>query len=379
MPHIQGGDMKGAASPRIAAFDHVRGLAVICMIISHVAVVFGSGAANATAIGHIMNDGFGTAPAAPVFMMLMGLFFLYPRDKPMKVKMLRGAKIFLLGILLNVVRFVIPLLIAVGFVPGVAEDVRAALGMDTQQLLWRMFYNMDILEFAGVAYVLLAAMQRIVTTTSGWVLAGAAVVFAAPFLWGTGEGWGPFYYLLQPLWGNTFVSHVPGDTSFPAFPWLIYPIVGIVMGKSLSSGMDPRLLLRRMLLSGAALLAAGAVIVAITTTEQFGDYYRMFPGGTCLVLGFALVWIAFFMWLAQVGRFQGVLSRLLFWSENITLVYCVQWVLFGFGMLALGFRRIDSPLALLALTPVFILLSYVVSLPLIRSERFSRAFGWFTR
>lgn len=66
--------MDEGGSSRIVAFDHVRGLAVIFMIISHVAVVLGSGVANKTVIGHIMDDVCGTAPAAPVFMMLMGVF-----------------------------------------------------------------------------------------------------------------------------------------------------------------------------------------------------------------------------------------------------------------------------------------------------------------
>lgn len=78
------------------------------MIISHVALMFGSNEAGATPVGRFMNDFCGTAPAAPVFMLLMGVFFIFPKDKPAFVKIIRGLKLFSLDLVLNVVRMVIP-------------------------------------------------------------------------------------------------------------------------------------------------------------------------------------------------------------------------------------------------------------------------------
>ena len=75
---IDGGHMDEGGSSRIVAFDHVRGLAVIFMIISTCGCAWLRGR-NKTVIGHIMDDVCGTAPAAPVFMMLMGDFFSDPR------------------------------------------------------------------------------------------------------------------------------------------------------------------------------------------------------------------------------------------------------------------------------------------------------------
>lgn len=364
---------------RIVAFDHVRGIAVICMIISHVTLMFGTDIANGTIVGRFMNDWCGRAPAAPVFMMLMGVFFSYPRDKPMFTKVLRGAKIFLLGILLNIARFVIPMSIASIFLSDLASGARVQLNLSVGEAFWRMFYNMDILEFAGVAFVILALLQRFIKRSFIWVIVGAVVVFVAPYLWGTGEDWGIYYNLVQPLWGDSFSPNVPGDTSFPVFPWLVYPIAGILIGKALSSGMEQHALFKRMLFSGIGLLAFGAVIVIIKTSEQFGDYWRMFPGGTSMVLGFALVWTAFFMWLERAGLFQKALSTLNFWSVNITLAYCVQWVLLGFATLALGYKLIDNEWFLLALAPVFIVVSYFITVILLRRDGFMRSFRWFTK
>lgn len=253
------------------------------------------------------------------------------------------------------------------------------LQISNDEILWRSFYNLDILEFAGVAFIFLAILEKFIKNAFMWMIIGAIFALTAPYLWGIGENWGIWYNFVQPLWGNKFSPHVPGDTSFPVFPWLVYPIAGVIIGKSLSAGISAQTLLKKMLIAGMALLLLGAVIVIIKTTEQFGDYWRMFPGGTSMVLGFALVWTAFFIWLAQKGLFQKALSHLIFWSENITLIYCVQWVLFGFSAIFLGYKQINNVWILLALIPVYIIPSYLAAVALKRSGSFTRSFRWFTK
>lgn len=362
---------------RIMAFDHVRGIAVICMIISHVIVEFGSHASEKTIMGHIMDGFFGTAPAAPVFMLLMGIFFSYPREKPTLTKIGRGAKIFLLGILLNIARGVIPITIAAIFFKDVLQNVMDVLHMTRGQIYWRFFYNLDILEFAGLAFMILAILQMVIKRSAGWIITATVVLFVAPYLWGIGESWGMFYSFVQPLWGNALSSSIPSDTLFPVFPWLVYPIAGLLIGKGLSAGIDTHSMYKRMLTYGALLFSAGAGFVLINPAKELGDYYRMYPAGTAMTLGFALLWTCLFMWFSQRGIFQGPLGKLVFWSENITIIYCVQWVLFGFSILIFGFKDIDDPWFLVGLSPVYIFLSYLVSRWIIGCGGFMRAFKWF--
>lgn len=370
--------MCNSRSIRIVAFDHVRGMAVMGMIISHVVLMFGSHAAHKTFIGHFMYDFCGTVPAAPVFMMLMGVFFSYPHDKPMLTKVARGAKIFLLGILLNIARFVIPMTLAGIFFPETANMVKSELHLDAGETYWRLFYNLDILEFAGLAFAIMALLQGFVKKSLTWIILSIVVVFAAPYLWGIGQNWGIYYNFVQPLWCNKFLPDA-GDTSFPVFPWLVYPIAGLLIGKLLAAGTDRQIIFKKMLFSGVALLAIGAGIVIVKTIEEFGDYWRMYPGGTFMVLGFALIWTCMFMWFEQKDFFQKFLSRLNFWSVNITLAYCVQWILFGFSGLFLGHKQIDNSWALLALSPVFIMVSYFVTVLMLRWTGFIRYFRWFTK
>ncbi len=371
--------MNNTDTARIPAFDLVRSIAVICMIISHVALMFGSGEASITTIGRFMNDFCGTAPAAPVFVLLMGIFFIFPKDRPVSVKIVRGFKLFFLGIMLNFVRMVVPFFILSVYAPSEFERMCDMLQVGPGEIYWRVLYNVDILGFAGAAYIVLALLQMVIRTTWQWILAGLAVIFSAPYLWGAGENLGSFFYLLQPLWGRAFVENVPTDTAFPVFPWLVFPLMGVVIGRLFSAGASENEIFKSMLRAGLLFAAIGSALVAIFGMKQFGDYYRMYAGGTFLVMSFALLWTTLFMWLTRKGLFQKAFSRLSFWSEHITLVYCVQWFWFGFSVLLLHFRKVDEPLIIVALTPLFFALTWLTTKGLLRLPRFMRCFVWFTR
>ncbi|MBF0543162.1 MAG: DUF1624 domain-containing protein [Candidatus Riflebacteria bacterium] len=371
--------MNNSTITRIPAFDQVRTMAVISMIISHVALMFGSGEACSTLIGRFMDSFCGSAPAAPVFMLLMGIFFIFPKDKPFSVKFIRGIKLFALGILLNIVRQVIPFFILLTYAPTEFDRIREMLQTTRSDIFWRLLYNLDILSFAGIAFMLLALLQIFIKKTYQWIIVGAVAVFSAPYLWGIGENMGAVFYFFQPLWGRALIQNVPTDTPFPAFPWLIYPLAGLLIGRFLLAGVKEPEIFKGMLQTGLSLATAGAVLIAVFGMKQFGDYYRMYAGGTFLVVSFALLWTAFFMWITRIGLFQATLTKLSFWSENITLVYCVQWFLFGFSVLLLHFRRVDNPWILVALTPGFFFLTYLLSKLLLLSTRFMNGFRWFTK
>lgn len=371
--------MNSGNNLRVAAFDHVRGLAVIFMIISHVALMFGSGEAAVTPVGRFMNDFCGTAPAAPVFMLLMGIFMIFPSEKGGGQLFCRGLKLFGLGLLLNVIRMVIPFFLLSIFVPEEFERMCTMLQVSRAEVYWRIFYNVDILGFAGVACMIIAVLSLILKKGWQWVLSGIVTIIAAPYLWGRGEDLGVFFYLLQPLWGRQFVEGVPTDTAFPAFPWLIFPIFGLIIGRFLKDGRKEAqlaaLLVRISLLTGAV----GALLVWKYGMGQFGDYYRMYAGGTFLVLTFAALWTALFIWLSRFERLRAIFDHLVFWSRHITLIYFVQWFIFGFSVLLLYFRRVDNPLILIALTPLSLWLTWLLTRLCLASSALMRFFCWFTR
>lgn len=368
------------STPRINGFDHVRGLAVIFMIICHVSLTYGTREFLSKPYGWFADNGFGTGPAAPVFMLAMGFFLAYSNDKPIPSKVIRGIKLFSLGILLNISRSIIPYLITQQIEPGSPGGYASYLGVeDGWPVLWRMLYELDILPFAGIALILMASLQLFISKIWQWIVIATIVLFASPYLWGLGEGLGAFYHaILQPLWGSAYIPEAKGDNPFPVFPWLIYPIAGYVLGMLMRAGVSHHGLMLRMASWGGGLCLASLPWFFYNGTDQFGDYYRMFPGGSLITLGFALSWPAFFLWVEEKGIAQQSLQHLNFWSQNVTLIYCVHWVLLGFGVIGLGFQQIDSLPTILTLTVFCLVTSYWITRWLSASKSFMRYFGWFT-
>ncbi|HOE34061.1 MAG TPA: heparan-alpha-glucosaminide N-acetyltransferase domain-containing protein, partial [Smithella sp.] len=97
---------------RMPYFDHVRGILVALMIMCHTVIVYGTDRVVESPLGIFLAKIMGTWPGAPVFMILMGIFFVYPNAKPASVRIARGVKLFLLGLVLNCLRLVFPYLIA---------------------------------------------------------------------------------------------------------------------------------------------------------------------------------------------------------------------------------------------------------------------------
>jgi len=90
---------------RLDAVDLARGLAIVFMIAVHMLEVYADKYVQNSIFGGIIEF-LGGPPAAPVFMMLMGLSFMYSRKKDLKTSIIRGVKIFLLGYLLNILALI---------------------------------------------------------------------------------------------------------------------------------------------------------------------------------------------------------------------------------------------------------------------------------
>ncbi|MED1918913.1 heparan-alpha-glucosaminide N-acetyltransferase domain-containing protein, partial [Bacillus thuringiensis] len=98
-------------SNRIFYLDFARGLAVFFMIMQHAMIMHErtSGEGD-TLLGNLFVL-LGTAPAAPVFIFIMGVFAVRSK-KSVAENMIRGCKIFAFGYVLNVLRFTIPFSLA---------------------------------------------------------------------------------------------------------------------------------------------------------------------------------------------------------------------------------------------------------------------------
>jgi len=323
---------------RLRFLDLARGLAIVFMVFQHVQIVFAVSEGESSALGAAFLL-LGTAPAAPVFMVAMGFLFGSSTRTGVRSGLVRGLQLFALGYALNLLRFVLPLLVR-----GDPHAIELFGGT-----WWGAFFEIDILQLAGLSLIVLGPVKRYVRDPPLVLALAAAVAIVAPLLWGAGGG----SVVLDPLWGL-------GEwVSFPLFPWLAYPLLGLALAGFTGRAASAGLLMRAWALAGAAAVLAGAALVVLAPAGSvilaFGDYYRSGLPVQLLLAGFVLLWLPFLWWLDRRLAWRAVPRYLTSLSRNITAVYLIQWVLIGW--LAIGLGVFDRPSWLAALLGVPILVA----------------------
>jgi uncharacterized membrane protein len=337
---------------RIRSLDLARGLAVFFMILVHVLENYGNDEVYDTVIGRVVEF-LGGAPAAPVFMLLMGFFLVYPSDKGLKVNVLRGLKIMALGYVLSFLRYTLPEALGVTHYGG---------GFDFFSFIWEV----DILQFAGFAMIILAVIRQFIPWPRTWVLLAILVTVSAPLLWGVESGITAVDWLLDLLWGNY------EEVWFPVFPWISFPLLGMAFSHYVENREGWLTADRRVPAAAAAVLIVGVMITYMDPEYHIGDYYRSGPGAIVWMSGFAVLWL--FLCELAVRRIpeNRVFRILYYWSKNVTAVYFVQWLIIGWGVAVFPYME-ES------ITVTVILMAVAVTLTHWATRGWIGTYGWFSK
>jgi uncharacterized membrane protein len=309
---------------RIAAFDLARGLAVFFMATVHALGIYANPETYDSVFGWVVEF-FGSAPAAPVFMFLMGAVIAFSRRAGFVTMLRRGIALLALGYLLNTLRGSLPMWIAIQ--AGVSLEELGGATPLTELL------SVDILQFAGMAYLTLAVVRRITRNPWIWIALAAVVACVSPLIWGFETG--------VPVLDGVFSLLGGGDgenVSFPLVAWIAYPLVGMAVGTWLATTDDVGKSFRRLALAGTGLLIIGGAITLTNIDFHIGDYWRTGPGGVVLITGFVLLWLSGCQAIASRVLLTGPGKLLAFWSRNVTVFYFIHWVLLGWSVLLVGYE-----------------------------------------
>jgi len=303
--------------------DFAKFIAIVFMILVHcfdyssiyLSSLFAPTAEPTSPLGTLIEF-LGAQPAAPVFMFCMGIGLVYTRHNSPRDFTRRGLKLFITGYLLNLYRTTF---VVVGGMTG-------ALGEHPLlPLVWAFALCVDILPFAGLAFLFFALMKRLKispTITTIVVLLLLVVANILPKV-GSSEEW--YCYIAGLLWyQNDF-------TSFPLFQWLPFPMAGILFGRQLKATTNKQ---RFYLLT----LVIGVIVFALTTllacsrsidlrTFFTTDYFNMNLHSASWSLAIVLILLPTYYFL--VNRLhEGPLYQLAtFCSRNINKIYLWQWIL----------------------------------------------------
>jgi uncharacterized membrane protein len=335
----------GSAEPgvgRIRAFDLARGLAVLFMILIHVLGHYGDPATWRTPVGAVIVF-LGGPLAAPVFMFLMGASLALSRRSSGPAIARRGLWLLGLAYSLNVLRGALPA--SLGLATGVVKEADIA-----PYSVGTLLALVDIHQLAGLSLLFIAVLPVVRAVPLATLALAAAVAIVAPLTWGMTTGIAPIDAALLLLWGAEWYVF------FPLLGWFAYPLVGLAYGTLLVRTPDRRAFVRRAGRIGAVVGLAGlALMLALDPVRSVDGYWRQGPATVAAILGLGMAWLAACDVAVERLPPNRALDLMYGWSARVTSMYCIHWILIGWGVGIVGHRQLDLPAILVAMIVVIIL------------------------
>jgi len=304
-------------SERFIALDIMKTMAIFLMILGHVVIMYGSPQAIASDLTTWLaftTEGMG----APAFVFAMGASIILSSRKSPKSVVLRGILLFVIGYILNLLKFY-PTIVLLNIFP---QELFTETGRmnDTDGLISFLMVA-DILQFAAIAYVICAFLQPLVNKFRPLgLLLSIPFFLLAPSLYDSDST--SSSYLLQLVYGKN------DQVYFPLFPWLGFALLGLSVGSWVRSmGSNPRKLWIILVLTGLVFAAIGLLLMALNQELYFGtDYYHRGIGGLLMYFGELLVFLTIFHMLTPLLS-TWLRTFFVFCSRNVTRIYILQWVL----------------------------------------------------
>ncbi len=316
--------------------DLARGFTVFIMTGVHTVLIYGSLKVHYSWLGSILAF-LAEGPGAPLFMTVMGISFTFSKNNNVSSAIKRSLKLLLFAYLLNFLKFIVPLLS--GTIPkqllidhGISTDTRTFI---------ELILVGDILQLAAISLVVLALVYRLKHYQLWAASLSIIIIFASPLLWGISSHNPAINYLFNLLWTNGT------NVYFPVFPWLVFPLTGLVIGHWIAAKRY-----KKLIITGIVLVIAGSFICSINPQFHWGSFYKSGPGGLLYYTGFVMVWLYVFH-LAWLYVPSNSFFKLLYWlSENITLVYLVQWTIIFWLLGVLNYRTLNITASIISMVTI---------------------------
>ncbi|PSK92679.1 heparan-alpha-glucosaminide N-acetyltransferase domain-containing protein [Taibaiella chishuiensis] len=324
---------------RLPVLDIMRAWAIFLMLIMHVFPTYARPGYSAYK-GYITFFYGIEGMAAPAFMFAMGASVVLSRPRSLAASCSKALSLFLQGYLLNLLKFAPPVLLFHSFPVSLFAAIGRQPGMEG---LAGFLLIGDILQFAGIAYLVVQLIRRLGPAYRiVCLLLACTVLVVAPWLY-TING---HTYIAALFYGSNPLAF------FPVLPWLLFPLLGLALGETIRGGNSG---IKRCGVYGLAATAAGLLLICYNPVNQWGlDYYRRGSGGLLLYSGLVLCSMLAWNWLW--AYFPLGLRRLIrFCSSRVTLIYGIQWVLIYWATAWVGYQQLSLYGCILALVLVAVL------------------------
>ena len=263
--------------------------------------------------------------AAPVFMFAMGVGMVYTKHRTPRAFAMRGLRLLLASYLLNVVRMTIPF-----FLARLAGDSWGSWTVvDTIGLV-------DILQFAGMAFLLTALLEKWKAGRWGMLATALALQCVGMVALHSFNG-----MPLAAQYALGLFFHTNSNVAFPLTLWYVYPAFGLCFGEYLQTVGDKRAMYNRIALlsaAGLAAMSAGMRYMGWNLLDNFalaGDayYIQHLPQAlwTLCVVGLQL----FVCYRISLLLPKSLAEGAEFVSRRLNTIYLVQWVIIPYAIVAM--------------------------------------------
>ncbi len=290
--------------------DLLKGFAVFLIVPVHILELFIDYPGRESMFGKILLF-LGGPVAVPVFMIIMGYFMAKSKKSPSK-NILRGAKILVVGLLLNI-----------GLNFNLLLKIKFA---DWQFNPLEYIFGVDILYLAGLSVIFIALLK---TLKKGQAWVAITLVFLIIGLTGFMND------KLMVTERNYILPFIGGTYSwayFPLFPWLAYPLLGFTFyhwEDKVISFLQRQKVVSGIVLFGIAILTISFYKWGINTTINLPAYYHHTFWFALWAIGIVILWVLLLRFL--LNKFPNtIVGNFLQWlGKNITLFYVIQWLIIG--------------------------------------------------
>lgn len=338
--------------------DLARAFIIFCLALIHVTIECTTDEGLCSGIPYLFDTVIGGPFSAPMYMFVMGVGMCYTRKNTPMEHFLRGVKIFAVGYVLNICRFLIPYSIGYWITGDYAKYI--------EPLLYKVLCN-DILTFAGLAMMLMALFIKL--KLPNLVMIAIATVMCAFGTLLNGVD------VVSPL-GNIFLGYLIGTedaaglvlSDFPILNWMMFPVCGYAFGTMLKHVQDKKLFYLVFSLPAILIAMVYFTLGIYHEVGMFGEgqncYYHMIfsdvLASLCLTVG--MIGVYYFIWKVFPKKMFYIAWSI---SENITEVYFIHWVLVSFVvnlfMYIIRGTTILTPWQVVALGTVISIVSIVLA------------------
>ena len=318
-------------------FDYAKTLAIFFMVIIHVVEEMSNVEFEALPSGFWENFiQFGAGPlAAPVFIFSMGLGIVYSRSQEPIQLFKRGVKLLIVALALNICRDVIPRLI-VCLISGSAPD-------------WEVFryqlFNIDILHFAGLAFMLTALFKKLKVPVLVLVPIGIIMQIIGNELALLFAPTGLAEILLS------YIFDTGGDLAcFPILPWYLSLTVGILAGSIIQRFADRLNRIYSIGFWGGVSLLLGFLFACHYYDVDIRLFHALYEDAFYRQTFFHFLYntliivIELSMIYLIIRKWKKDLPFVSFCGKNLTTIYVVQWMIIGWMTSFQDYLKLDPGL-----------------------------------